>query len=116
MTNAEKINLIETILTDGGDVPSSTTLNAYVDISGREILSWMYHQIGGIPSDCTAVPERYEMIQVYAVVAGYTQAGAEGQSGHTENGVARTFRYSDMLDYIHRNILPYARVGAVSAE
>ena len=31
-----------------------------------------------------------------------------------ENGVHRHFRYSEMLDYIHNNVLPFVRVGAVS--
>ena len=32
-----------------------------------------------------------------------------------ENGVHRDFKYTDMIDYIHNNVLPIVRVGAVSA-
>jgi hypothetical protein len=60
------------------------------------------------------VPSKYENVQIYAVVVGWTHAGAEGQGLSIENGVHRDFRYSDMLDYIHNNVLPYARVGAVT--
>lgn len=114
MTNAQKLLTVQTLLDDGvGVIPSEDKLNTYLAVAGDEILSWMYHLVGGIPADVTEVPSKYDGIQVYAVVAGYTQAGAEGEQTHIENGVHRHFRYSDMLDYIHNNVLPYVRVGAI---
>lgn len=115
MTDAQKLLTLQTLLSDGGDVPSDDKLNTYLDIAESEILSWIYHLVGGVPSDVTEVPSKYEGIQIYAVIAGYTQAGAEGEQTHIENSVHRHFRYSDMLDYIHNHVLPYVRVGAVSA-
>lgn len=114
MTDAQKLITLQTLLEDGGDVPSDEKLNTYLSISANEILAWMYHLVGGVPSGVTDVPEKYDGIQVYAVVAGYTQAGAEGEQTHIENGVHRNFRYSDMLDYIHNHVLPIVRVGAVN--
>jgi len=113
MTDAQKLVVIQTLLDDGGDVPSDEKLNTYISVAGDEILAWMYHLIGGVPDDVTDVPAKYEGIQIYAVVAGYTQAGAEGEQTHIENSVHRQFRYSDMLDYIHNHVLPYVRVGAI---
>lgn len=114
MTDAQKLLTVKTLLEDGGDVPSDEKLNTYIAVAGNEILAWMYHLVGGVPSNVTAVPSKYEGVQVYAVVAGYTQAGAEGEQTHIENSVHRNFRYSDMLDYIHNNVLPFVRVGAIS--
>lgn len=114
MTDAQKLMTLKTLLEDGGDVPSDTKLNTYLEVAGGEILNWVYHLVGGVPDSVTEVPSKYDGIQVYAVVAGYTQAGAEGEQTHIENGVQRRFRYSDMLDYIHNNVLPYVRVGAVN--
>ena len=115
MTDAEKLATIKILLEDGsGYLPSDETLNAYISISGSEILSWMYHLVGGVPEDVTEVPTKYEQVQIYAVVAGWTHAGAEGQMASIENGVHRNFAYTDMLDYIHNNVLPIVRVGAVT--
>ena len=114
MTDAQKLLTVKTLLEDGGDGPSDEKLNTYIAVAGNEILAWMYHLVGGVPSNVTAVPSKYEGVQVYAVVAGYTQAGAEGEQTHIENSVHRHFRYSDMLDYIHNNVLPVVRVGAIS--
>lgn len=115
MTDSQKLITVKTLIKDGSDyIPSDETLNTYIAMAGNEILAWMYHLVGGVPSGVTEVPAKYEGIQVYAVIVGWTHAGAEGQGLSIENGVHRDFRYSDMLDYIHNNVLPYARVGAVT--
>ena len=115
MTDAEKLSTIQILLEDGsGYMPSAETLQQYVTLAGNEILAWMYHLVGGVPTDVTAVPTKYEQVQIYAVIVGWTHAGAEGQSVSVENGVHRHFDYVDMLDYIHNNVLPIVRVGAIS--
>ena len=115
MTDAQKLTTVQTLIEDGsGYMPSDETLNTYIQVAGNEILAWMYHLVGGVPDDVAEVPTKYEQIQIYAVVVGWTHAGAEGQGLSIENGVHRDFRYSDMLDYIHNNVLPIARVGAVT--
>lgn len=113
MTDTEKLTTIKTLLDDGGEMPSDEKLTAYLSIAKSEILAWIYHLVGGVPDDVTEVPSKYDQTQIYAVVAGYTHAGAEGESHHNENGVVRIFTYADMLDYIHNHVLPIVRVGAV---
>ena len=114
MTDAQKIEIIKTLLTDGGEVPSDEKLTVYLNLSKAEILAWKYHLVGGVPDDVTDVSSLDEGAQIYAVVAGYTHAGAEGESQHIENGINRVFIYGDMLEYIRDHVLPYARVGAVT--
>ena len=115
MTDDVKLDIIKTLIEDGsGYVPSDNTLRSYIAVAGNEILAWMYHLVGGIPDSVTEVPSKYENIQIYAVVVGWTHAGAEGQGLSIENGVHRDFKYADMLEYIHNKVLPYARVGAVT--
>ena len=114
MTDAQKLDIIKTLIDDGtGYMPSDETLNTYIAVAGNEILAWMYHLVGGIPSDVSEVPSADEGAQIYAVVVGYTHAGAEGEQTHIENSVHRNFIYSDMIGYIRNNVLPYVRVGAV---
>jgi len=113
MTDAEKLTTIKTLLSDGGEMPSDEKLNTYIALSKAEILAWKYHLVGGVPESITDVTTTDEVAQIYAVVAGYTHAGAEGEKQHNENSVNRVFMYSDMVDYIRNNVLPYVRVGAV---
>lgn len=114
MDDAEKLTMLKTLLDDGGALPSDEKLDAYLTLSEQEILQWMYSLVGGVPETVTSIPSKYDVTQIYAVVAGYTHAGSEGQKTHNENGIQRTFYYSDMLDYIHQNVLAFVRVGAVS--
>lgn len=112
MTDAQKLQMVKTLLNDG-IIPPDEVLNTYITLSGNEIIAWKYHLIGGAPSGAE-VTATDEAAQIYAVLAGYTHAGSEGEKMHIENGVHRAFLYSDMLDYIHNHVLPYARVGAVT--
>ena len=114
MTDAQKLVVLKTLLSDGGDVPSDAKLETYLDLSEAEILAWKYHLVGGIPNNVDNVPLADEGAQIYAVVAGYTHAGSEGEQTHIENGVHRHFIYSDMVDYIRNHVLPIVRVGAVT--
>ena len=114
MTDAQKLITLQTLLSDGGDVPSDEKLNTYLALSANEILAWKYHLVGGVPDDVTDVPMADEGAQIYAVVSGYTHAGSEGEQTHIENGVHRHFMYEDMVGYIRNHVLPYVRVGAVS--
>ena len=114
MTDAEKLTVIKTLLSDGGDVPSDEKLNTYIQIAGQEILAWKYHLIGGVPEEVIEVPAAEDITHIYAVVAGYTHAGSEGEKQHNENSVNRVFIYADMVSYIRNNVLPYVRVGAVT--
>lgn len=115
MTDAQKLEIVKTLLDDGtGNMPSDEKLNTYIVLAGNEILAWKYHLIGGVPAHATDVPPVDEGAQIYAVVAGYTHAGAEGEQTHIENGVHRHFMYEDMIGYIRNHVLPYVRVGAVT--
>ena len=87
MTDAQKLATIKTLLDDGGEMPSDEKLNTYITLSGNEILAWKYHLVGGVPDDVTEVPSLDEGAQIYAVVAGYTHAGSEGETVHVENSV-----------------------------
>lgn len=115
MTDTQKLNAVKMLLDDGtGYLPSDGKLETYLTLAGNEILAWKYHLVGGIPASVTDVSSVDEVAQIYAVVAGYTHAGAEGEQTHIENGVHRHFMYEDMVGYIRNHVLPYARVGAVT--
>jgi len=113
MTDAQKLTTLKTLLDDGGEMPSDEKLKTYLSLAGNEILAWKYHLVGGVPDSVDGVSDLDEGAQIYAVIAGYTHAGAEGESQHIENGVHRTFMYEDMIGYIRNHVLPYVRVGAI---
>ena len=107
MTLLEKATYVAAIL--GMDIEDETNqeiLITYLQAAESEILAWRYPS----GSTVTEVPTEYDMTEVFAVVAGYSQQGAEGQTYHAENGITRTFAYSDMVDYIRKHVIPLCGV------
>lgn len=103
MTVMEKLKMVKTLL---GICESDTSENArilvFLGAAEKEIISWRYSLSS---QKVNSVPPEYEMTQVYAVIAGYSQSGAENQLSHTENGITRTFKHEDMIAYIRSNVL-----------
>ena len=74
--------------------------------------------VAGTPIDDETITVRYtdaplaeyDTVLVMGCVVGYGLSGAEGQTAHSENSIGRTFKYADMVEYIHRNVIPYAAV------
>lgn len=110
MSNDEKLDMIQTIVgIQSSETSEINRVEVYLSAAEKEIIEWRFSLAGNKPE---TVPDEFEMTQVWAVVYGYCQSGAEGQSTHSENGVARTFNYADMISYIHRNVRPF--VGVLS--
>lgn len=107
MTISEKLAQLKALL-QVKDTSQDALLSTYLDFAKAEILAWLYS--GKTPEGVTDVPERYEPTQIMACVVGYGLSGAEGQSAHSENGTSRTFDYPTMIDYIRKNVTPYAKV------
>lgn len=106
MTDAEKLTALKSLL-DIADNSEDGKLTAYLTLSANEILAWRYSQCTEVPE---TVPSEYETTQIFAVVAGYSQSGAENQIRHNENGIHREFRHSDMVAYIRANVIPFVGV------
>lgn len=108
MTEAEKlIRLKRMMRLDDSD---DDALLAFLEFARDEILAWEWRNYGGVPEDAVEVPREYEGIQLNAVMIGFSQIGGEGETQHSENGITRQFSYASCIDYIHKNIIPYAGV------
>jgi hypothetical protein len=103
MTSDEKLTMVKNLLGDDAEaISDDNKIQAFLNAAAKEIIAWRYSYDGEFPKE---VPEEYEMVQIFAVIAGYSQSGAEGQATHSEKGISRTFNYPDMLHYIHRNVV-----------
>lgn len=92
MTNNEK--LAELVKRIAPDTDTDEVLNGVLSASEALILNRMF------PFGYTeeqAIPTRYEQIQIQLAVELYTQRGAEGQNGHTENGISRSWPEKNRL-------------------
>ena len=104
MDAAEKLVMVKTLLDiNESDNSEDARITVYLTAAEKEILSWRYSLSS---QKVDAVPSEYEMTQVFAVIAGYSQSGAENQLTHTENTITRQFKYEDMIAYIRSHVLP----------
>ena len=107
MTESQKRESIRQIL--GIDISEETRIGVYLSLAKAEILSWLYGYTGKNINECE-LPVQYDTVQINAVIAGYSISGAENQVSHSENGISRTFKHSDMSDYIRSNVTPFVGV------
>lgn len=92
------------------DNPTDEELAALLYITKGAILNARYPF--GYEEDME-VPARYEHIQLQACVVLYNKAGAEGQTAHSENGIARTYEAGDIPQSLLKGIIPM--MGSVRA-
>lgn len=86
MTNAEKLTALKTAILPDAD--TDAVLEDTLKLSEALVLNKMY-PFGY--EDGMTVPARYERLQIELAVELYSKRGAEGQSGHNENGISRTW-------------------------
>lgn len=110
MDDTAKLSMIKAIIgIASSDTSEDSRIAVYLTASMKEILAWRY-SYSEAETPVTAVPTEYEMTQVFSVVAGYSQGGAENQTSHSENGISRAFKYEDMIAYIRCHVIPIVKV------
>ena len=106
MTDAEKLSRLRVLISP--------------DTASEDLLSYLLEQAGGIvlnrrypfgPPEGLGVPAAYEHIQLQVAVELFSKMGAEGQTGHSENGISRSYEAADVSPSLLRRITPL--VGSV---
>lgn len=100
MTDDEKLG--KTKLMIEPEVASDGLLLMLLDFAGQKIINRAYP----FRDDVTAVPPRYEALQIRAAVALYSKLGAEDQISHNENGISRAWESGDLSASLMREIMP----------
>ena len=99
MTQAEKLKLLKAMV---GESDTEEVLLAYLDVAGRKILNRAYPY----GTEETEVPARYNFLQCEIAAYLLNKRGAEGQTGHSENGISRSYESADV---------PESLLGAVTS-
>lgn len=101
MTPDEKLARLEVLISP--DTASTELLMYLLEQSEGIVLNRRYPF--GVPEEAT-VPAAYEHIQLQIAVELYSKMGAEGQTGHSENGISRTYEAADVSPSLLRRIVP----------
>lgn len=108
MTEVEKLAMLRIMVgqPNEGDW-SDDTLISYLNIAGRKIINRAYPYDDAI----TEVPRRYGYLQCEIAAYLLNKRGAEGQTGHSENGISRSYESADVPESMLSEVIP--RVGVL---
>lgn len=84
----------------GSTPESDDVLQFYLDVA-KDIICELRNS--------TSVEEKYLTVQIQIAVELYNKRGAEGQTAHNENGIARTYEKADVSPSLLGKITPFAR-------
>jgi hypothetical protein len=76
-------------------------LLAYLNIAGNKIINRAFPY----GTEETEIPKRYEFLHCEIAAYLLNKRGAEGQTGHSENGISRSYESADV---------PESLIGAVT--
>lgn len=75
-------------------------LQFYLDIAGDIICDIRNTDI---------VESKYSNVQIQMAIELFNKRGAEGQTGHSENGISRTYDASDISNTLIAKVTPFAK-------
>ena len=99
MTQAEKLKLLKAMV---GESDTEEVLLAYLNIAGCKILNRAYPY----GTDETEVPPRYDFLHCEIAAYLLNKRGAEGQTGHSENGISRSYESADVPESLLGAVTP----------
>ena len=103
MTQAEKLKLLKAMV---GESDSEEVLLAYLNIAGGKILNRAYP----FGTAETEVPKRYDFLHCEIAAYLLNKRGAEGQTGHSENGISRSYESADVPESMLSAVTPMVGV------
>lgn len=103
MTDEEKLARFEVLISP--DTASTELLQNLLWQAEGIVLNRRYPF--GSPEGAT-VSSAYEHIQLQIAVELFSKMGAEGQTGHNENGVSRSYEAADVSPSLLKRIVPVA--------
>lgn len=107
MEDITRLDYLKTIL-GITDNTQDAELTVYLALAEKEVIGYKYSVVG-VSQEATVPPED-EVTLIMACAAGFGHKGAPDETMHDENGINRSWVHSDMVDYIHSFVLPYARL------
>lgn len=105
MTELEKLTMLYKLCGDSDADPEilETYLNLAEDVIVRRAYPFLTSYV------LATVPKRYESLQLQIACELYLHRGAEGEQGHSENGIVRSYENGYVSDSLLKQITPFGR-------
>lgn len=105
MTKEEKLTMLQSIC--GDPEATSEMLGTYLDLAADVVVHRAYPFLTTYL--LAEVPPQYDTLQVQIANEMYLKRGAEGEQGHSENGVVRSYESGSVSDSLLKQIVPFTR-------
>lgn len=103
MDDKEKLATVRAMI-NGDD--TDDVLSTYLKLAARKIIARAYPY----NRDATEMPKQYDFLQCEIAAYMLNKRGAEGQTGHSENGISRQYENADVPASMLRVVTPYCGV------
>ena len=114
MTDAEKLANLRVMCGLSESEMPDTTLTIYLGNAKNLILRKAYPLVADY--SVMSLPVRYDSLQVEIATELVLKRGAEGEVGHSENGVNRSYESAYVSQTLLSQIVPCTRVISVTNE
>lgn len=84
-------------------------LSLFLSMAENKVLNKRY-PYGYTDEEKTAAIEKYSDVVMDIAVFLYNKQGAEGQTGHSENGISRSYENAGIPDSFVQDIVPVAKL------
>lgn len=106
MTELEKLTMLYQLCGDSEVTPE--LLSVYLEMAEGIVVRRAYPYLTNYVF--AKVPKRYETLQLQIACELYLHRGAEGEQGHSENGIVRSYENGSVSESLLKQITPFGRV------
>ena len=112
MDEQEKLALVRSMTGKASDAPGweDSVLLDYLSVAGRAVIDRAFPYRS---ADVEEVPDRYGTLQCEIAAYLLNRRGAEGETGHSENGISRQYEDGWIPASMLRRVLPTVTVFGV---
>lgn len=103
MDDREKLATVKAMI---GSDDTDEVLSTYLKLAARKIITRAYPY----DKEATEVPKQYDFLQCEIAAYMLNKRGAEGQTGHSENGISRQYENADIPSSMLKGITPHVGV------
>jgi hypothetical protein len=105
MNDTKRLSTLRAMIGDS-DNPTNETLTVYLSLAVNAVMNRLYP----FGWEGKPLPSKYDYKACEIACYLYSKRGAEGQTGHSENGISRSYESASIPDSMLNEITPFVGV------
>lgn len=107
MNSIKRLETLKSMVGNAVSTEENSALTVYLSLAEEAVLNRLY------PFGCREdknIPSKYDYKVCEIACYLFNKRGAEGQTGHSENGISRSYESAGVPDSILKDIVPFVGV------